>query len=234
MNTDSLKTVKPGNRISAEQHNAILQLLKRRVTGPEMFEDATGWRFRHLNQRPDGLRWGRVKVTWELRPDPYDYILIDWTNEDGTVIYAEDIKCYLLDASVYDNDGHRITWCDLYEGTIVQWFPYRSKDGILYGRIANPTYGVSRYNPRILGYEDTPDGIAWIRSDQHFDEEYGLDGLLCRFKIGFAFESPTLIVFDRLIQFDHEGKLMYVGEESKRGEFQMFPVDDPGIDGGTY
>lgn len=43
---DKLRTVLPGDRPSASQWNLILDLLKREVTGPNVFADSTGWHIR--------------------------------------------------------------------------------------------------------------------------------------------------------------------------------------------
>ena len=76
--------MKEGEKPSASQWNLMIDLLKRRVTGPNMFEDGTGWHFRGVpSPAPEGLA-ELVKIVERTSARTYTVIKID-PETDATV-----------------------------------------------------------------------------------------------------------------------------------------------------
>lgn len=96
-----LRTVKPGEAISAEQWNLLVRLVRRRVIGPDVYESETGWAIR---KRRAASPFRLFKISrFPDNPDHGDYLICrPW---DGTVESEEDVRVLLpheLQRSRYD------------------------------------------------------------------------------------------------------------------------------------
>jgi len=103
MDSSDLKLVKPGDRPSAEQWNLMVQLLKREVTGPNMFRDSTGWHFRRSVTTADVPLWYRLasltgggkyvarKQEWDSGAEPPAFVD---TTDTGDTEYDTDVDVY--------------------------------------------------------------------------------------------------------------------------------------------
>ena len=106
VNSFLLKKVKAGDPLSASEHNEIIRLLNRRVTGPNVIETSTGWHIRPDPPSPAAATSFEIAISeWAQVRDTdanttYDYqaasseILLNSSGDEYRMVYRLDDAPY--------------------------------------------------------------------------------------------------------------------------------------------